>query len=247
MKLSEIFTQLTSGELSQLNIGGSEQGMIDSSNYSAMVSHLNLGLTALYKRFFIKEGRLRVQVVPGRLTYPLTDAYAVSNVDSLEPSKYLLDSISDPFLSDILKIERVYSGSGEEFSLNDEADFYSVYTPTHTTLRLPAALVNGSPDLPKVYQGSPIEVVYRANHPKLEYTEDFDPDLVELELPVSYLEALLYFIASRVHNPIGMVNEFNAGNNWAAKYENECQRIELSNIRIDPLSSNIKLHRNGWV
>ena len=44
MTLQEIFDQLTYGELSQLSMGGSEAGIIDESNYSRILVHVNLGL-----------------------------------------------------------------------------------------------------------------------------------------------------------------------------------------------------------
>ena len=69
----------------------------------------------------------------------------------------------------------------------------------------------------------------------------------EIELPYSHLEALLYFIASRVHNPIGMANEFHAGNSWAAKYEHECVRLEQLNLRVDQGEDNTNFCRNGWI
>lgn len=60
MKLIEIFNQLTFGELAQLSMGGMDAGEINDKNYDAVLSHINLGLTALHKRFPLKEGRLVV-------------------------------------------------------------------------------------------------------------------------------------------------------------------------------------------
>jgi hypothetical protein len=47
------------------------------------------------------------------------------------------------------------------------------------------------------------------------------------------MQALMYFVASRAHNPAGMSNEFHAGNTWYAKYEGECMRLKLENYEID--------------
>ena len=75
----------------------------------------------------------------------------------------------------------------------------------------------------------------------------FNPETIELELPESHLEALLLFVASRANTPLGMVNEFNAGNNYASKFEMECARLEQFNMQIDHSTSNHRLIRNGWV
>ena len=46
---------------------------------------------------------------------------------------------------------------------------------------------------------------------------------------------------------MGLVNDFNAGNNYAAKYERACAEIEKNNVRVDQDSQNMRLVRNGWV
>lgn len=248
MKLQEVFDQLTHGELSQLSIGGNEAGVINPNNYNRLVPHVNLALTALYKRFPLKEGRLTLEFQPTRTTYPIHSAYAVSSRSSREPVRYIKDSLSAPFKDDIHKIERVYAESGYEFSLNDESDPYGMFTPSATVLRVPsdvAAQVIGLPDELKSPQ---VELVYRANHPLIIADgADLEPDLIELELPYSHLEPLLLFIASRVHTPTGMTNETNMGNTYFAKYEAACQQLETTNLRVDQGSQNTRLVRNGWV
>lgn len=213
MKLSEIFAQLSYGELSQTHLGGAEEGAIDATNYPKVLAHINMGLLALYKRFPLKEGRKVLAIQPGIYTYPL-DA------------------------PDALKIERVYSAEGWELGLNDESDPGSCFTPSSHVLRVPALLETVS-----------VEVVYRAGHPLLtvDATGYLDPELVTVELPYTHLEPLLLYVASRVNNPMGMSNEFHAGNSYAAKYEAACQLLEMVNLRVDQGSQNTRLVRNGWV
>lgn len=248
MKLSEIFSQLTYGELSQLNLGGAESGEISVANYPKVLAHINLGLTALYKRFPLKESRLTVQLQPGRVTYPLTTAYAVSNRRSREVVRYLLDTVDEPFESDILKIEGVYTDAEWEMALNDASDALSCTTPSMSTLRVPALVVAKSADLASQYITDTLTVVYRANHPAIVLSIGlFDPTRVEVELPYSHLEPLLFYVASRVNNPIGMTNEFHAGNSYYAKYEASCAYLEQTNIKVDQGSQNTRLVSNGWV
>lgn len=240
MKLQEIFKQLTYGELAQISIGGVENGQIDERNYDQILAHINLGLTALYKRFPLKENSFKLNLEEGRSTYPLHSKYSVSNVDSTEPTKFIEDT-GNPFLDDILKIERVYTAYGYELGLNDLGDPDAVRTPSNNVLFVP-------PTLTASLQDKTLEVVYRANHPIIKQGLDtFNPDNFEIELPYTHLEPLLLFVASRINNPIGMTNEFNAGNNYAAKYEMACQQLEQVNLRVDQGSQVSRLKQNGWV
>ena len=216
MKLQEIFDQLGSGEFSQLSIGGAAAGVIDETNWTKVLGHVNLGLTALFKRFMLKEGSLVVTLEADKETYKLN-------------------------ASDIFKVERVLTDGGVELGLNDHANPRSVFTSSMSTLRVPKEVVDEL-DL------ASLTVFYRANHPTLKIgLVPFDPERIELQLPYSHLEPLLYYVASRVHNPIGMTGEFNAGNNYAAKYEMSCQALEGQGLQIDQGQTNTRLFRNGWV
>jgi len=245
MKLIEIFTQLTYGELSQVSIGGLQNGEITEKNYDAVLSHINLGLTALFKRFPLKQERITVALQSGRGTYALTTAYAVSNTKSLEPVKYILDSAA-PFNGALLKVEQVFSDTGKEFGLNDAGDSFAIMTPSANVLRVPMSVVGRSSEVPINLLTSTLEVVYRANHPIIAQTGSFSPETYEVDLPYSHLEALLLYVASRVHNPIGLVNEFNAGNNYSAKYELACTALETSNLRVDQGAQFNKLAQKGF-
>jgi hypothetical protein len=237
MKLIEIFNQLTHGELSQLHIGGAELGKIQEEDYPKLVSHVNLALAALYRRFPLKEGRLTLAIQPGQSAYSLLSTYAVSSRRSRAPIRYIEDSMADPFEDDINKVERVLKEDGTELPLNIEGDEDSCFTPSFNVLRIPKSLETGK-----------LEVVYRAVHPQIVIPMGpFDPARVDIELPYSHLEALLYFVASRMHNPVGMTNEFHAGNSYATKYEAACIELEQVNLRVDQGHTNYRLERNGWV
>lgn len=247
MKLSEVFNQLTSGEFSQLHLGGAVQGEIPPEKYNTVVDHINLGLTTLYTRFYLKEGRVNLSLIAGRLVYPIHPRYAVSNLASLEPVKYILDSEDVPFIEDILKIEAVNTTEGKEIPLNDLSEKYSVVTPSQTVLRVPSSIANQVSDLPECYKTTGFEVVYRAKHPKVVIPDGATPDSVEIELPETHLNALLLFVASRAYTPTGVTNEFNAGNNYASKFEIECTSLSVNNYQIDRAESTNRLIQNGWV
>ena len=234
MKLQEVFDQLSAGEFSQLSIGGADAGVIDSTNYAKVLNHVNLGLAALYKRFNLKEGSLILQLQDEQTLYKLNSAYAVTGVGT-EPIRYILDSVSDPFVDDIIKVEKVVTDLDEPLVLNDASNPLSVTTPSQLTLRVPLDVV-----------GSKLTVVYRASHVKLVAT-GLNPNTTEVTLPDTHLDALLLYIASRVHAPVGMGNEFNASNGYYARYEQACAQLEGKGLQVDIGESNTRAQRGGWI
>jgi hypothetical protein len=245
MKLKEIFDQLTFGELSQISIGGGEAGAIRPQDYARMVAHVNLGLTTLYKRFKLKEGRFILQLQPGVYTYQLNSQFAASNTKSRAPVKYINDA-AFPFKDDLLKVEHIYSSSGFEFNVNNAADKLSMNTPTQRTLVVPKDIVDKLDTLTEDLKTSTLEIVYRANHAKLGY-EDVEPEDIELELPETHVDALLLFVAARVHTPSGIGEAESTGNTYFQKYEFACQQLENQDFQIDHGTQYNKLERNGWV
>ena len=247
MKLSEIFSQLTTGELSMLSIGGAEQGVIQESNHQAVLNHINLGLAYIFHRFPLKEGRLKLVLYPDMVSYKLSSQYSTSNTTSGEPIKFI-DDVGNPFLDDLTKVHAVLTEAGEALPLNDNKDKYSCHTPSTHVLMVPMAVTNQYPDLPDYLKTDSLDIVYRASHPKLEMGLGYlDPEEVEVDLPYPYLEPLLYFVASRCYHPMSMSSEINQGSSYAMKLEQACQRLELTNLAVDQGSSNDRLIRNGWV
>lgn len=239
MKLRAIFDQLSAGELSQISLGGDMLGEIAESNYPKITSHVNLALTELHKRFMIKEGTVLLALQTGLTTYVLDRKYAVSNTASTEPVKYISDA-SSPYLDDVFKIERVYDEDDLELALNVFEDTLSVLTPGYRVVVVPTS---------EEFVSTTLRVVYRANHRVLDVADWADPDVSEIDLPYTYLEALLLYVASRVMNPIGFAggNGFHEGNNYMAKFEKACALLEFQNYRVDQQGQNTRLEKNGWV
>lgn len=142
------------------------------------------------------------------------------------------------YLKDILKIERVYDAAGNELSLNVRDDPYSARTIGLKTLVLPSTLT-----------GSTVKVVYRANHRVLTEDDWQEPENCEIEIEPAFLQALLYFVASRVMNPTGFSggNGFHEGNNYRTLFENECAMLEQMNVRVDEIGVNTRFKNAGWV
>lgn len=249
MKLSQVFDQLTSGEMSQVFLGGREYGGVTEDNYHQVGNHVLIGLYALYKRFNLKQNQLTVQLEPGKYVYPLLQKYAVNDKYSVIPAakRHILDSPDDLFRGDVIKVGKVETDNGCVLALGDEWDKNSIMMSDMETLRVPKAIVDKSSDLPDYLKTDQLVVTYQANHPNYVPRVGFyDPELTPIELPDSHLQALLYYVASRVHNPIGMGAEFNAGNNWFSRYELECQRLQNDGNYVDNASQQNRNRRGGW-
>jgi hypothetical protein len=147
-------------------------------------------------------------------------------------------SIDEP---DLLRIEAVRDLVNDEYLINVLGEPESLHTPDYRTLDVPLALYEeiASPVL---------EVFYRANHLPLDKLAKYLPlDRTEIDLPYTHLEALTLYVASRVMNPVGMSETFHDGNNYAAKYEQACQRLELSGFEVNQTGGKNKFSAGGWV
>lgn len=246
MKLSEIFDLLASGEMSQLYKGSDDKTVIGENFYKDIAGSVQLGLNALYTRFNLKQNQLELRLVPGKRDYLLQSRFADQGCGE-EPVRYIADTEEAPFKNDILKITQIVTPLGFDLQLNNHANQYSCTTPNMITLRVPYAMVNPVVNTPDELKVQSLLVVYKANHPTLLPRGDWiDPERIEVELPYSHVTALLYFVASRAHNPVGMGNEFNSGNQWYQKYELECQRLMLSGQYVDEDSDIPRLRRKGF-
>lgn len=213
MTLQEVFDHLSYGELSQLHIGGSEDAGITEENRYRIVTHVNLGLTALHKRFFLRRGEAQVYVSPGMSSYTVEQG-------------------------DLFKIEQVHTADGCELGIG-EGNANSVTLDSFNTLRVPLEIR---------MKGEPLTVVYRADHPTIDKRMAArDPERIQINLPPTHLEALLYFVASRLFNPLGGSVESHEGNNYARKYEAECRALENGGMQISEQRGQTKFERNGWV
>ena len=238
MRLSEIFNQLTYGELSQFAVAGKNTNGIQYESYPEVIAHVNLALTALHKRFQIS--RKEVILVPDTAIhiYYLHTDYLVGNTSSSKPVKYLLDSEYEVFTGDVIKIEQVFDSYGKDVPLNEVGNTASLFVNSYNSLRIL------TPD-----PMNPLSVVYQADHPRIAVDAMY-PDDTEVELPPTLLQHLLLFIAARVtaSNPSITESNVNDSINFMNKYEMACLEIEQRNLLgTTIIDSNTRFTDCGWV
>lgn len=237
MKLSEVFEMLQYGELANISISGNidEEVGIRTEDYPLLISHINLALTDLHTKFNLKEKSAVIQQYEGIAYYELDVKYAESNIESTEPIKYISDSVYDPFIGDVLRINAAFDELGNELPINDENQYNSIFLNSYKRIQIPYP----NPE-------NTLWLTYRSNHEKLSMG---NPDLnADINIPAYCVEALLSYVASRVHSQRTAQEAQGLSVNLMAKYQMICDQIEEKNVlHNSPSNTNFKLGERGWV
>lgn len=235
MLLSDIFDQLSYGELSHVHIGGNGTG-INRGDYPQLVSHINAALMDLHTRLPLKVDSLIIQLHDWIQSYYLRVQYAQTNSESSESIKYIMDSPFKTFKGNILKVEQVFSEIGVEYPLNDPVQNYSVFTPQYDLLSVPFA------DRENV-----LSVAYRAGHPKISVTPESDPDKIEVDLPAYLQEAVCTYVGARVMSGMGSGDNQQESAVLMHRYNTFLAQLEINGVVNTDTMINTKLEKNGWV
>lgn len=245
MTLDEIYDALATGELSQVILGNDGEGnlAIPDDKRRQIRRSLQLGLTDLHTRFLIREKRVQLDRIPEKTVYKLESRYALSNTKSTAV-KYLIDT-EDPFDDSLIQVERIQDSKGEILGLNELSNELAVRTMSDTMLLVPGELWERLLELGATES---LFIHYRADHPPLDkFVSDAAPEIIPIELPTKYMQALLYFIAHRALNPIGFNDRTHDGNNFAQKYEMEVQRLIGTGAGIETVTNETVVIDRGWV
>jgi hypothetical protein len=228
MLLKDIYDQLAYGELRELKLGGSSIDAIGdgivSDNFKRLLPHVVMGLTALHTRCALKEGTLAIPLVAQQVSYLVA-----------------------PPAGDLLKVERVYGVWDEEeyeIPLNQIGKADSIRTPSYNSMIIPS----DTELAPWLLETTSLNVKYRADHPAIDVAlANASPRVVTVDLPSSHLEALCYFIAGRLHNPIGMTpGAMHEGNNYVQKYEMAVAQLNGLGLQVDQDAPNERLYAKGF-
>lgn len=238
MTLLEILKDLTYGELAGLSIGNlihdEAENEPDPHQYERIVSYINLGLKEIYKRFFLRSKEIDIQLHEEITTYKLHSEYAQTNTASAIPisERYILDTVDEPFVDDVLRIEEVYDEEGTLLPLNDIHEEDSLYTPAYNMIQHPEPSDTAS-----------ISVQYRACHPKISTSLTTDPDTVEVELPNSLHVALLQYVGYRAYLK---TNPEKAADYWQ-QFEKSCLHVDRLGLEVQGEPGDWRFDDRGWV
>lgn len=187
----------------------------------------------------LRENRLD-QVI-NNINLGLTDLYTKFNLKIVE-AKHIVEPqqrMFNPVVNtnnEILEVLNVFH--------NDERLFTSGFRAYSRTNASNGAAIklNYSPE-----EGDVVRVVSKANHKRLT-KEDYHNN-AECELPLSYIAALNYFVASRMFTSIvnQLDSDLNESQRWYQMYLTEIKELRNAGIEADDLDGNQWFQERGFV
>lgn len=233
MQLSKFMEMLSVGTLSLTNMGYNQSEGVTSNNHPQIIAAINHGLLDLYSRFAIKTEEVVIRQYDHINMYELHSRFAVTNSDSAEVYKYILDTLNNPFKDKIIKIDAVYDGNGVCLPLNDSKQCNSLFTPYPTILQIPC------PEHPNT-----MHVICRVTHEELLVDCELDQ---ELYIPLGLLNALITYVKAKILESRPTTEAQNQAMMMMQQYEQLCYQAEAWNTVVSVETSNTKLRDRGWV
>lgn len=232
MKLSKIYATLAASEVFTYDMADTE-GIINPQHRRRITTLINSGLSDLYQRFSIKEGVIELNVTDGTQHYVLADeVLEVLRMITPEGKVYNLNSVTS----------QLTPSTGPYGNAINNSIHHSLCHASYNELFFSHV------PCPGVYH-----IVYKgdATHISLDNIETTDPKTIEVALPLTYLNALCYYVAAKVYNPAGAESVarsmFHEGNNWRSMYEEECNRLKANIAGAKTYNEVSNFTRGGWV
>jgi hypothetical protein len=234
MLLSDIFTYLSYGELSQFELGTSNNGSITEADYPRITTFVNRGLIQLHSKLPLRLEQVLLQVDPLRPRYTLHSKHSVGSGGNDQDPKYILDT-TNPFQNNLIKVEQVFRDDGCEFSLNELADKDTVFTPLANVVQF---------SIP--YSGK-ASIIYRANHPLLDSARGTDPSTVEVSIVDTLLEPLLAFVAAKVLSAKGGKDGVQEGMLLTQSFNMQLEELKAQGVFVIDNARRERIWSDQWV
>lgn len=232
MLVSELFTRLSYGELSNLSLSGEGSGTIVEDKQPKIIGYANEALLRLYSRFVLKMNDVIIWPIEHITFYRLDSQFAESNENAEEGADlYIHDTPFKPFQDDVIRILSASDINGVPLPLNDADNPNSIYTPQPTVVQLPS---------PK--ETLQVALLYQARHVPL--TEPTDV----IDIPATLEKALSSYIAHLVFSHMNGQEHAAKAAEHLMSYEHICTEIEQKDLVSNSQSnSNTKFAQRGFV
>lgn len=220
MNLKTFLDMLIETELSQHVFGSLDEEEKLVKKYE-LINLINRGLENLHSRFIIKKGEIRINVANNhRYRHDITDEDF---------------TLSPDYERNVIKVLEIWDECGEPCSFNTHHRSMASHSHKEKSIQM----VDNKTLIFEGCEGC-YRIIYHAG-PKLivkpKTIELFDPELIELDISLEYIDALIYYIASRIFSvtlPMeGNAAQYSPGILYSAKYEQECQRLKDLNFEIE--------------
>lgn len=235
MKVSDLFQQLSVGELKNLALANEGAGSIRDSDKGSIILHARDALLNLYSRFILKERELILELQENTHFYWLLPKHATSYDlpdGQTDVVRYIKDTEEEPFIGDLIKVLSVWTECGCQLPLNDAEHCDSLFTPQANRLQVPHTC-----------DEERISLLYQAKHP------DISADLEEaIELPDVLWPALRAYIAYKVFSHMNTQESTTKAQEHLAFFESVCRDAEAQDLVSTSIStSNTRFSKRGWV
>lgn len=236
--VQDVFTLLATGEFSNLSLGVTSTGSIKETEYDKIVGAMNLGITEIYKRFRFLQDELTLHIDPDVEKYYLQDDKRAVLGD-ISSSLYIeVEVVDDTTLINIIEVMGLLDEDGEQLKVNNRFATPSIIQLSPTTLKITG-----------VDTATTMTVLYQAIPPKIVLDEDFDPATQVVSIAEVTLDALLYYIATRIYKPTGS-NDSTANSDksqmYQQQYELACQKLQMYGLDANDDDEENTFESDGW-
>lgn len=220
MNLKRFLDMLIEVELSQSIYGKLSEDEKLLKQYE-LINLINRGLENLHTRFIINKGELLVNVHN-------SDSYRVDITD-----EDIILSVDTPV--NIIKILEIWNECGDRINFNTHHR-----SLRHCVTREESIQMVNKNTLVFSSCGGCYRIIYHRGPKLLERPDNikyFKPEQLELDISLEYIDALIYYVASRIFSvstPLdGNAAQFSPGIMYSAKFEQECERLSNLNLEIE--------------
>lgn len=231
MKVEDLFSRLSYGELSNLSIGNEGRGSIREEDIPKVTAHVNDGLLRIYSRFVLSTKQLLVEQVRHITNYHLIPKFAESSGSDVE-WPYIKDLPDEKFEGDLIRILEVKDDRGT-LPLNDTGNPRSLFTPYPQVLQVPE---------PRA--GKPLSIEYQARHITLN-NDDLEQEIL---IPFVLEGALQSFVAYKIFSHMNGQDNQVKSQEHLNTYDGICTDVEARDlVNATTATSHYKLEERGFV
>ena len=235
MNISNLFSSLSYGELSNLAMANDGNGTVRLADQPKVLNAANEALLLLHSRFVLSTKDIWIEAREHITHYHFDVRFAESSsLTSAQPYLYIKDLSGEPFIGDVIKVLNVFDQFEYELPLNDAEHPASVFTPQPRMLQIP------DPKELALYN-----VVYQAKHPLLVLTTELTQ---EIDLPDVLHAALKSYVAYKMYSGMNTQEATAKSAEHLGNYESICRNaVEYDLVNTSVCATNAKFHKNGWV
>lgn len=234
IKLTELYKSLALSVLNNTSVVTDDKKDIEPDKKEYILEFINEGLTRLHGRFPLKTENVFVEMREGRTEYPLLKRYSFMGFDpELAQYPFIMDSVTNPFEENVIKILMVYDSLGERRGLNDNHNPHGLFTPRPDTLQCI-----------RPRHCEVLTVTYQAKHPTL----TVDGENQEVDLPDSLLPALKYWVAYGYYTGLNTAESTSKAAEYLQMYESICGEVKDYDLGSSSESNtNTLFEIRGWI